>query len=183
MSEQGITGIVLAGGKSSRMGEDKGLMNLNGAPMISYALNILESLTDKIIIVANQEGYEQFNYPVYKDLQPNEGPLGGIITGLSHSTTETNWILACDTPYITAELLTDLKVNLGERDMVITAFRGKSHPLISCCKKRIATELSKQLDLNNRKLTRAFEAINCGIFNAGNYEAELFRNLNEKSDI
>ena len=61
------TGIILAGGKSSRMGEDKGLVLLNGKPMIQYVIEALKEVVSDIIIISNNASYNKFRVPVYSD--------------------------------------------------------------------------------------------------------------------
>ena len=80
-----ITGVILAGGKSSRMGFDKGLAILNGKPMIQYVIDVFEKLGLDIIIISNSPGYETFGYPIYNDLIPEKGPVGGIYTCLLYT--------------------------------------------------------------------------------------------------
>ncbi len=82
------TGIILAGGKSSRMGEDKGLVLLNGKPMIQYVIEALKGVVSDIIIISNNASYNKFGIPVYPDIIKDKGPVGGIFTGLHHSKTQ-----------------------------------------------------------------------------------------------
>ena len=98
------TAIILAGGKSSRMGSDKGLVLLNGKPMISYIIEILKKMQIPIIIISNNENYKQFGLPVFADIIKEKGPLGGIYTGLKNSKTESNIIVSCDVPFYQIEL-------------------------------------------------------------------------------
>ena len=100
-----ITGVILAGGKSSRMGTDKGLLELNGKPLIQYAIDTLKSIGLEIIIISNNSDYEQFGFPVYPDIIPDKGPIGGVYTALSYSSTEKNLIVSCDTPFLSKKLL------------------------------------------------------------------------------
>jgi len=85
-----ITGIILAGGKSSRMGMDKGFCALNGKPMVQYAIDILEQTCDSIIICSNNSDYELFDLPVIPDIIKDIGPMGGIYSGLKNS--KTQWV-------------------------------------------------------------------------------------------
>ena len=99
------TGIILAGGKSSRMGEDKGLVLLNGKPMIQYVIEALKEVVSDIIIISNNASYNKFRIPVYADLIKDKGPVGGIYTGLYHSTTELNFCISCDVPMISSDFI------------------------------------------------------------------------------
>ena len=177
------TAIILAGGRSSRMGQDKGLMNLGDKPMIQYTIDTVSRITSNILIVANDSAYEQFGFPVLYDKVENKGPLAGIIGGLSATLTEHNWILACDTPYVTAELLLELMAKLKDYDAVVSMHQDKVHPLIATYNRRVLPVFEKQLKLNNLKLMRANAELNVEIFNADHYDLINFKNLNSKTDL
>ena len=120
--------IILAGGNSSRMGSDKGLVLLNGKPMIQYCIDTLESLNLPIIIVSNNKEYEKFGFPVYADVIPEKGPLGGIYTGLYYSKKDKNIVISCDTPFVSPRLLR-LMIDKSSNELVtISKFDGWEHP-------------------------------------------------------
>ena len=103
-----ITGFVLAGGKSSRMGKDKGLMLMNGTTMIEHSIRALTPLCTSIIIIANNNNYKNLGYQVYSDNIKDSGPLSGICTGLSLTKTNINFFTTCDSPFVNSELLSVL---------------------------------------------------------------------------
>ena len=118
-----LTGIILAGGKSSRMGKDKGLCEFNGKALVSYAIETLKPLCGKLIISANHfpEKYEQFGVPVIGDEIKEIGPMGGIYTCLKHSTTRHNLVLSCDTPFVGTILLKHLLEQVKNEQVVAPA--------------------------------------------------------------
>lgn len=178
-----LTAIILAGGKSSRMGEDKGLMNLNGKPMIAWVLETVSKLTSEIILIANNPEYKKFGFPVYEDEVPEKGPLGGIITGLKASDTEKNWIISCDTPYINADLLNVLMNEVGDYDAVVPVYKNKVHPLIGVYRKSGLSHFEENLHLNNLKIMEILDGIKVNYFQADVFTEENFRNLNAKTDL
>lgn len=101
----GITGVILAGGQSKRMGANKAFVRLNGKPLISYALNALEKITPNILLSAGSESIHYKNLPVVEDIYPGCGPAGGIFSALSFSETNLNLILSCDMPFVSSGLL------------------------------------------------------------------------------
>jgi len=105
MKKTKITGIILAGGKSSRMGRDKGLIELNNKPLINYTIEALKPYCDQILISSNSKEYKSLGYPVYEDKIKNCGPMGGIYSSLLHSFTLKNMVLSCDMPLISTELI------------------------------------------------------------------------------
>src|SRR3954447_5197806 len=99
------TAIILAGGKSSRMGTNKALLDLNGRMVIEGIVEKLEKTVDEIIIVTNTfADYEFLKLPMVEDKWKDMGPLAGIEAGLNASKTEHNLIVACDMPFISVEL-------------------------------------------------------------------------------
>lgn len=160
-----ITAIILAGGKSSRMGSDKGLLCLNGTPMISHIIYVLEEMKLPIIIISNNIEYNQFGYPVYEDIIKEKGPAGGILTGLSNSTTETNLVISCDSPFISAELLNFLLKNHDTNTITFPKHNDKIHPLIGVYSKNCYTTFEKSIEQNNLKIREIIKSLHPQIIN------------------
>ena len=178
-----LTGIILAGGKSSRMKEDKGLKLLNDKAMVQYAIATLEPLVDELIIVANSDGYEQFGYPVYNDLIKDKGPLAGIYTGLYHSKSETNIILSCDVPYVTEELITFLIAEHQSAQITIPTKDGRTHQLIGIFSKSCEAVFKLSIENDDLKLRNAFKNLNLNVVDANHFDQQLFTNINAPDDI
>ena len=119
MQPEDITGIVLAGGRGSRMGgADKGLQNFNGVPLALHTLLRLQSQVGHALVNANRNlsAYESFGVPVWPDALPDfAGPLAGFLTGLEQA--ETPWVVTvpCDTPLFPGDLVERL-AEAAERD-------------------------------------------------------------------
>src|SRR5579864_5425717 len=112
-----VEAFLLVGGKSSRMGRDKALLEINGAPLVQRAADLLAPLVSKITLVTSAtvpaeptdtNRYSNFGLPTLTDRWPNAGPLGGIATALAAAQSPWCLILACDMPFITNEWLTYL---------------------------------------------------------------------------
>ena len=177
------TAIILAGGQSSRMGEDKGLMNLNGQPMIQNIIDTVKLVASNIIIIANDKAYEQFGFQVYEDIVKEKGPLAGIVTGLTASKTELNWIISCDAPYVSKDLLLDLMNNLNEFDAVVPKKEEKIHPLIGTYKRSVLPVFKEALALNHLKIMTVISQLHVLFMNANNFDVLTFKNLNSKKDL
>ena len=153
-----ISGIVLAGGKSSRMGTDKGLLELNHKPFISYILEAMIPLVSEILIVSNQSEYDAFGYDRVPDIIADSGPLAGIYSGLMNSKTEYNLILSCDIPLIRTEVLQQLLHHADEdHDIIQIESRGKTMPLIALYKSSCIQTFRDLLDRNEYRLGYALE--------------------------
>jgi molybdopterin-guanine dinucleotide biosynthesis protein A len=180
-----VTGIILAGGKSSRMGNDKGLVLLNGKPMITYVIEGLKYICDQIIIITNNEEYVQFGYKLIPDLISDKGPLGGIYSGLAHSKTDVNLCLSCDSPFVTTKLLQLLIDSLGYHDVVLPSYNGRLHPLIGAYKKSCKTVFEKQINANVLKVETAYKQLKYKKIDLteNDFEASVFSNINTLEDL
>ncbi|WP_296229456.1 molybdenum cofactor guanylyltransferase MobA [Ralstonia sp. UBA689] len=118
ISTSDITGLILAGGRGSRMGGvDKGLQVFRGAPMAMHTLMRLSPQVDHVLINANRNlaAYESFGVPVVVDSVPDfAGPLAGILAGLEQCQTRYLLIAPCDSPFVPADLAARLSKALEE---------------------------------------------------------------------
>lgn len=120
MNPQDITGVILAGGRGSRMGGvDKGLQNFNGLPLAAYTLMRLAPQVGEVLINANRNlaAYESFGVPVWPDALPDyAGPLAGFMTGLEQCETPYLVTVPCDTPLFPLDLVERLAEALEAQD-------------------------------------------------------------------
>lgn len=159
IDKKNITGIILAGGKSSRMGADKGFLLLNEKSFIQYSIDALKPLVSKIIIVSDNADYDAFGLKRVNDVTKNAGPVAGICSGLEASSTEFNLILSCDIPLITSEILQKLIDNIDKVSQIIQIeSNGKSMPLIALYKKEVLTAFETFLKNDERRLRVAIES-------------------------
>jgi molybdenum cofactor guanylyltransferase len=100
--------FVLAGGKSSRMGHDKAQVPWQGKPLLEHVLEAAKPLGLPISLIAHNSWYAQWGLPVFTDVIPDKGPMGGLFTALSHANTEGVLLLTCDMPLITTPMLSEL---------------------------------------------------------------------------
>ena len=127
-----ITGIILSGGKSTRMGENKSLMKLGGKTVIENAKDLMQSLFPKVILITNDPAeYEFLNIDMYEDVYLRMGPLAGIHSGLIHSTTNKNFFISCDIPFMTKQMVeylveykTDKPVTIAKADGFVQQLCG-----------------------------------------------------------
>jgi molybdopterin-guanine dinucleotide biosynthesis protein A len=101
-----ITGIILSGGKSLRMGENKSLLKFGDKTAISITVNLMKSLFNNVILITNEpELYQNFEIQIFEDIYKGFGPISGIHSGLLNSTTENNFILSCDMPLMNNKMI------------------------------------------------------------------------------
>lgn len=175
------TGIILAGGKSSRMGTEKGLVEINHKKMIEYSIDQLKKVTENIIIISNTNKYNYLKYPVYEDLIKDIGPIGGIYTGLCVSKTEYNIIVACDIPFIKSDIILSLIKNIKDYEIILPVEDDKKHPLCAIYSKKIKDRIKKLIDRNELKLQRILSYFNTKeILFAGR---TCFININTQEEV
>ncbi len=162
-SKKNITGIILAGGKSSRMGTDKGFIIYKNKAFIQHIIEAINPLVDKIIIVSNNTDYDVFtHHPQSRtsfsitrvnDIIENAGPLAGVYTGLHFATAKNNLVVSCDVPLINSETLSVLIDQIdNENDIVQLESQGKTTPLIAVYKKQCAAIFYALLNEGERRL-------------------------------
>jgi len=188
MTENQLTGIILSGGKSSRMGTVKGLAKFQGKPLISYAIKALEPIVDTIIIGANSElAYKEFGFDIVEDELKNIGPIGGILSTLRYSKTANNIILSCDMPYVRTDLLSYLYQNGKDYDVVVAAHGdNKLEPLCGFYSRNTIIDIEASIEEGNYKLQDFFNKVNFKALRVDSmpfYTKDLFVNINKPEDL
>ncbi|WP_121610495.1 molybdenum cofactor guanylyltransferase [Mesobacillus foraminis] len=153
--------IILSGGRSSRMGTNKAFLPLAEKANIERIRDELYSLFDHIILVTNElEKYEFLKLKMVEDEHPGKGPLAGIHAGLKASDYEENIIVACDMPFISAEIAGTLARNLKSYDAIVPVIGGRQHPLFAAYQKRIINQAESRLKQEELRLKDFLEALN-----------------------
>jgi molybdopterin-guanine dinucleotide biosynthesis protein A len=129
MERSELTGIVLAGGRSSRMGREKGLVEFRGKPFIQYGIDLLSLYTDQILISSGNPDYLPFGLELVPDGVADQGPAAGLAASLKQSKTDWNLVVACDLPFLEPELIDRLLENAKDCLAVIPVHGGVSEPL------------------------------------------------------
>lgn len=181
-----ITAIILAGGKSTRMGEDKGLIHFNGNPLVQYVIEAAKKITARIIIVTSNSGYKQFGCDCIEDELKDKGPLAGIYTGLHHSGTQKNLLLGCDMPFLSETLLNSLVNNCGTEDVLLTGHKGLAEPLCSVYDKNCIVHIRSVIEINQLKITDALAGLNTRVISFDTedwFRGNEFANINTIEEL
>lgn len=188
---QNICAVILAGGKSSRFGNDKAFIKIGNTYLIEILISKLRTRFDNVIISANQpELFAQFELPIVKDIFPNFGPLGGIHSSLVHSNAEYSFVVACDMPFINKDLL-DLLINFEPKnDAIIPYGNGRLQPLFAIYKNSIVSKIEEVFKGKYPKEYLAvhnfIKLINTNIVDVtskGFYNEFTFYNINTPDDL
>lgn len=183
-----ITGILLAGGKSKRMGRNKGNIRIGNQLLYQYPLKVLESLCENVFIsTCNKANYPDTHILVCDEI-PDIGPLGGIYSCLKKSDTDLNIVLSCDMPLVNKALFEFL---LGESmgyDVVVPALPGhKSEPLCGVYRRTITDVIGQMIRNEVYAVHEIFNLVRCRIVgisqNMPFYTPGMFMNINDSCDL
>lgn len=183
-----ITGILLAGGMSTRMGKEKGMVKLGNHPLYEYPLKVLESTCDEILISTCNSTVLPVSYPMVCDELEGIGPMGGIYTCLKYSSNELNIILSYDMPGVNEALIKYLISERDNFDMLVPALRiDRPEPLCGLYRKNALNVLEdciqkkvyavhKALHLANSKIVMIEERMSF-------WTPYIFHNINRVEDV
>lgn len=177
-----LTAIILAGGKSSRMGQDKGLIQYRGKPMVTYAIEACRNLTSTIIISTNNVDYASFGYPLIGDVHKEVGPLGGLEAALTFSMTEDNIVCPCDMPNIHPGMFkTILQNKNGNKSVIVGDKEGKVFPVIGYYNKSALPVIQHQIKTGNYKMLSLVKELHAETIVI--HSESLLSNLNYPEDL
>lgn len=181
-----INGYILAGGKSSRMGTDKGLLMIEGKAMIQYVIEQMQLVFDNLVIVSNNSEYEKFGLEVIPDLIKNIGPAGGIYTALEHSDSQLNFVVSCDMPFISKGAIEFIIENSNESQIVLLENQGNLEPLFGIyandCE-AIWLELIEEGKVKLQDMIKNFKLKIIPIEKNEIFKDSFFKNINTKADF
>lgn len=186
-----ITGLILAGGRGSRMGSiDKGLVPLAGKPMVQHVMQRLQPQVQHLLINANQnqDTYAALGMPVWPDAMPDfAGPLAGLQTGLMHCETPYLVTAPCDSPFLPTDLVARLAQALQTQDAdLAVAVTGEGatrqpHPVFCLAKASLLPHLTAFLEGGGRKVDRWYATLRVAEVHFADEAA--FRNINTLAEL
>jgi molybdopterin-guanine dinucleotide biosynthesis protein A len=183
------TGIILSGGKSIRMGENKAFIDIEGVPIIHRIHNLFKELFQEIIIVTNQkELFSNFESKIYTDLIPNKGVLGGLYTGIFYSTYNYSFCVACDMPFIKKSLVQYLLNLIKEDDVIVPRTRDGLQPLHAIYSKNCLKPIKKVIDQGKYSIIDFYDLVKVKVvqeneFNTFDPLRESFINVNTPLEL
>jgi len=185
-----ITGIILCGGKSIRMGRNKAFLRLGDKFVIEVISNLMKQLFDRVMLITNDiNNYEFLNLETYGDMYIGKGPLGGIHSGLTHSNTEKNFIISCDIPLITKDAIRFIADYPSEKKIIVPYDEGFIQQMCgvySKCCLGVIEEIIEQPDSKKCKVLELVERAGGDIIDISNimsgYTQNMFLNMNDISN-
>ncbi|TKG96362.1 molybdenum cofactor guanylyltransferase [Puteibacter caeruleilacunae] len=182
-----VNGIILAGGKSTRMGQDKGLIQWKGKYLLEYPLSTLLSVCETCIISANDTQYQQFNLPLIEDIYKDIGPIGGLHAALDSTKDCWNVVLSCDVPFIDTNVVERLLQHIGsDVECVVAVHNGQFEPLVTVFHSSVASKLEDYIMLkeyNIRHIIRQLKYAEVDFSKEEILNPALFQNIDTPEDL
>lgn len=179
-------GIILCGGRSRRMGQNKALLKLGERTIIEQVANTLSKICNEIIISTNSEELNFLPFKIIKDKLTDIGPIAGFHSTLMETSNEHNLIVSCDTPFITTEILEYLFSMRKNYDVVLPVFKDQIQPMTGYFRKSLFRKIEEEIQLGNRKPINIFENSNLLLIDVNkdfkHYKDYLFFNINSPED-
>ncbi|MDT0646024.1 molybdenum cofactor guanylyltransferase [Zunongwangia sp. F260] len=179
-----IEAFVLAGGKSSRMGCDKGLMLMEGKPMISYVLKTLKKAGLPVKIIANNPEYNQFGVSVFPDVVKEKGPMGGLLSAFQNTSADVVFLVSCDMPFLTEVGVKNLTSEVDIEEIIAPLVGQGINPLFALypvkLKKKVEDAIaSEELKMTDFILKNKHTLVSSGFSKT----TEYFRNINTQEEF
>jgi molybdopterin-guanine dinucleotide biosynthesis protein A len=184
-----ITGVILAGGKSSRMGQNKALMSLGGKRLVDRVVEVMRSAFDELLMVTNTpEVYADLGLPMVRDVWPDKGSLGGVYSAIYHAATPYCLVVACDMPFLRAAVLRYLITQMADYDVVVPDVLGELQTLHAIYSKACLQPIERRLAMNRLRIVGFFPEVRVRTVTASElepYDPELlaFQNLNTPEEF
>ena len=184
-----VSGLILAGGESSRYGKNKALVEVNGIPLIERVSRVMKSLFQEVILITNTpDEYSFLKLPMYEDLIKGLGPLGGLFTGLTRMANEAGFLVGCDMPSLNRKLIRHLINIRGDSDVVVPRLSGLMEPLHALYSKGCLPAIKKLIDARTYQINQLFSEVSVKYIDEGlvrrfDPEIRCFYNINKPQQL
>lgn len=155
-----VSGVILAGGKSSRYRKNKAFVKVNGIPLIERVIRVMGSVFQQLILISNTpDQYSHLGLPIYEDIIKGLGPLGGIFTGLTAISNDAGFFVACDMPSLNPKLLWHMVECKDDFDVVVPRISGKMESLHALYRKSCLRAIRRLIDSRQYQVIRFFSKV------------------------
>jgi molybdopterin-guanine dinucleotide biosynthesis protein A len=184
-----MTGIILSGGKSLRMGENKAFIEIEGVPIIQRIYTLFKELFHEVIIVTNQiELFKKFDSKIYSDLLSDKGALGGLYTGLFFSNFHYSFCVACDMPFLNKSLVQYLIKRIGDEDVIVPRTKDGLQPLHAIYSKNCLDPIKEIIEQGKFKIIDIYHQVQVNIIEEADFISldpfrESFINVNTPKEL
>jgi molybdopterin-guanine dinucleotide biosynthesis protein A len=187
-----VTGVLLAGGKSRRMGEDKRYLLVGQETLLDRGLRILRSVFRDVLVVIAQDSpsLENPSVRVLRDLVPDCGSLGGLYTGLKTAATPSVFVVACDMPFLDPAVIATFTALAGTADIVMAKLAGPLHPMHAVYSKACLPIVERMIKARELKIQQMVEHPSLTVryvteadLTAVDPDGQSFHNVNTPDDL
>ncbi len=185
-----ITGVILAGGHSTRFGSNKALAMVDGKPLVQHVTDTVAAIFDDCLLVTNTpEQYDFLNIPMIRDRYQEMGPLAGIHAALRHTGKSWIFVVACDMPNLSPELIQYLcNIDEQECDAIIPWLEKGPEPLFGIYNKKSLAVIDSHLQQKDCQVTRMLEDLQVRRISAEEIlsitgDLTCFKNINRPTDL
>ena len=159
-----ITGVVLAGGRSRRLGRDKAVELVGGASLVSRVISVVDKITSElVVVVADDAQANALPLPdrarVVRDVYPDAGSLGGIFSGIDAADNDWTLVVACDMPFLSRPLLSHMARARDGFDIVIPVLDGRPEPTHALYSKKCLPPMEESIRTGRLKITGFFDSV------------------------
>lgn len=183
-----LSAIILAGGRSSRMGTPKALLPFDDEPLILHIVRILQPLVDEVVVVGSP-GQPLPDIParIVHDDVAYQGPVGGICYGLQAAAGDFGFVTACDSAFLNRQLISHLLSLRDGYDVVVPYWENRLHPLMAVYRRTVVPILEEQLANGELRLVDLFDKVRtCRVdedeIRRFDPEGDSFFNMNRPGD-
>ncbi len=183
-SNREISAVILAGGKSRRMGKDKRFMNLFNIPLLEYSLNLVKNFTNDIIISSNDNPPGYASYKIVHDLFPDKGPVNAIVSAMKQASNEHVLVLTADMPLLRTEMIEKLLDSSDKNSAVIFSYNKEIIVLPSLFPTSVHIQMEKWFLSGSVSMKSILKKLPLKVLPADEFVAEInFLNINRPEDF
>ncbi len=184
-----MTGIILSGGKSRRMGANKALMHVGEERLIDRTVSLFKDIFPEVIIVTNSPlDYLDQDCTIVTDIIKGKGPLGGIYTGLFFASDENIFTTACDMPFLSRPFIEYMAERCADFDIVVPELPDGLQPLHAIYSRRCLAAIKRTIDKDQLKITGFYKGLKKlvipeNVVKRFDPEGMMFVNINTQKDL
>jgi len=184
-----ISGIILAGGKSQRMGEDKAFIKIGEKPIIETIIDLFQKVFKETLIIANRkDSYLYLKVGVFEDIFPEQGALGGLYTGLFRSNSSNSFVAACDMPFLNKGVINYVCQQADGYDVVVPRTEDGFQPLHALYSKRCLGPIETLLREEKTRIVDLYPLVRVRVVDFREFvsvdpEMQSFVNINTPEEL
>jgi molybdopterin-guanine dinucleotide biosynthesis protein A len=184
-----MTGIILSGGKNTRMGENKAFIRINGERIIDRTIRIFRELFQEIVLVTNEPlAYLEFDVKIVTDIVKGKAALGGIYTGLFHASCEHAFVCPCDMPFLSVDFIRYMQGRIKGYDVVVPLEPEGFQPLHAIYSRRCMPAIKQRIDEDRLKISGFYKQarvleIQPEVIASFDPEGRMFLNVNSPDEL